>query len=106
MLSTDGHEGAVYELGGDVAWTFDELARRSARSGRTRRGRTAPSTPEEHARILTEAGLDEGTAGFVVALDGNIRDGALADVTGDAQRAHRPPDDPLRDGSRALAQAA
>ena len=38
-------------------------------------------SPEEHARILTDAGLDEGTAGFVVALDGNIRDGALAEAT-------------------------
>ncbi len=26
VLTADGHEGAVYELGGDVAWTFDDLA--------------------------------------------------------------------------------
>ena len=26
MLATDGHDDAVYELSGDVAWSFDELA--------------------------------------------------------------------------------
>ncbi|MDC7123826.1 NAD(P)H-binding protein, partial [Cellulomonas fimi] len=30
VLSTDGHDGRVYELSGDVAWTFDELAAAAA----------------------------------------------------------------------------
>ncbi|GAA0411714.1 SDR family oxidoreductase [Leifsonia naganoensis] len=80
VLTTDGHEGAIYELSGDVAWTFDELATAvGALAGREVVYRSV--TPDEHTSILTGAGLDEGTAGFVVALDGNIRDGELADAT-------------------------
>jgi NAD(P)H dehydrogenase (quinone) len=81
VLTTDGHEGAVYELSGDVAWTFDDLAAAVGDLlGRPVAYRSV--TPEEHGEALREAGLDEGTAGFVVALDGNIRDGALADAPG------------------------
>ena len=36
-------------------------------------------TAEEHLAILTAAGLDAGTAQFVVALDGNTRAGLLAE---------------------------
>ncbi|MEY9851208.1 NAD(P)H dehydrogenase (quinone) [Leifsonia sp. EB41] len=80
VLTTDGHDGAVYELAGDVAWTFDDLAAVIGELlGRPVAYRSV--TPEEHGAALREAGLDEGTAGFVVALDGNIRDGALADAT-------------------------
>ena len=80
MLVGSGHEGAVYELSGDDAWTFAELAGTIGDIlGREVAYRSV--SPEEHTRILTDAGLDEGTAGFVVALDGNIRDGALAEAT-------------------------
>jgi NAD(P)H dehydrogenase (quinone) len=65
-------------------------------------------SPDEHTRILTEAGLDEGTAGFVVALDGNIRDGALADAPGTLGRLIGRPTTPLGEGLAAAraAQAA
>lgn len=80
VLTTAGHEGAVYELSGDTAWTFDELAATIGELlGRDVVYRSV--SPEEHADILTGAGLDEGTVGFVVALDGNIRDGELTDAT-------------------------
>ncbi|WP_314147033.1 SDR family oxidoreductase [uncultured Leifsonia sp.] len=80
VLVGSGHEGAVYELSGDDAWTFAELAGTiGGILGREVAYRSV--SPEEHTRILTDAGLDEGTAGFVVALDGNIRDGALAEAT-------------------------
>ncbi|MFF1878667.1 SDR family oxidoreductase [Leifsonia sp. NPDC058230] len=81
VLTTPGHEGAVYELSGDVAWTFDDLA--AAIGGIL--GREVdyrPVSPEEHTSILIAAGLDEATAGFVVALDGNIREGDLDDAPG------------------------
>jgi NAD(P)H dehydrogenase (quinone) len=89
-LTTDGHEGATYELGGDTAWTYADLAAAFAEV----LGRDVVHqdvTPAERLAALTAAGLDEGTAGFVVALDGNIRDGAL-DVPGDdlARLAGRP----------------
>lgn len=79
VLTTPGHEGAVYELSGDVAWAFDELAAvASELLGREVVYRSV--SPEEHAAALAGAGLDEGTVGFVVALDGNIRDGLLGEA--------------------------
>jgi NAD(P)H dehydrogenase (quinone) len=79
------HVGAVYELSGDTAWTGAEFAATAARV----LGRDvvfSDSTPEEHLAALSAAGLDEGTAGFVVALDGNIRDGLLGETSGDLGR--------------------
>ena len=102
VLATDGRAGETYELGGDVAWSFDELAAALA----TVLGREVTYRrvdPEEHQRILLDAGLDEGTAGFVVALDGNIRDGALAGVTHDLSRLTGRPTTPLAEALRALA---
>lgn len=94
VLTEDGHEGAVYELSGDEAWSFAELAAvASDLLGRPVEYRAV--TPEEHTRILTEAGLDEGTAAFVVALDGNIRDGLLSVTTGDLSRLLGRPTVPL-----------
>ncbi|MBB2966970.1 SDR family oxidoreductase [Leifsonia aquatica] len=97
VLTTDGHEGAIYELSGDVAWTFDELATAvGALAGREVVYRSV--TPDEHTSILTGAGLDEGTAGFVVALDGNIRDGELADATSTLAELIGRPTTPLAQG--------
>jgi NAD(P)H dehydrogenase (quinone) len=78
----DAFAGRVLELSGDVAWSFDDLA--AAVSGIV--GKPVAYrrvTPEEHLAELTAAGLDAGTAGFVVALDGNIRDGLLGVTTGE-----------------------
>jgi NAD(P)H dehydrogenase (quinone) len=101
-LATDGHENAVYELSGDTAWDFTELAAALATVlGRDVDYRSV--SPEEHLAILVEAGLDEATAGFVVALDANIRAGALADATRDLSRLAGRPSTPLVDGLRALA---
>jgi NAD(P)H dehydrogenase (quinone) len=77
VLTTPGHENAAYELAGDVAWNGAEMAEALTELV----GRPVAFTsvsPEEHTAILTAAGLDDGTAGFVVTLDGNIRDGLLA----------------------------
>lgn len=102
VLTTDGHVDATYELGGDTAWDFAELA---AAIG-TVLGREVaytPVSPEEHLAALLAAGLDEGTAGFLVALDGNIRDGALAEVTRDLSRLTGRPTTSLVDALRPLA---
>ena len=48
--------------------------------------------------MLAGFGLDEGTVGFVVALDGNIRDGLLAVTTGDLARLIGRPTTPLAEG--------
>ncbi|MFI2103969.1 SDR family oxidoreductase [Isoptericola sp. NPDC019693] len=99
-LAEDGaHDDAVHELTGDVAWDFDELARTAAEVlGRPVTYRRV--SPEEHLEILRGAGLDEATAGFVVALDGNTRDGLLAETTGDLARLIGRPTTPLAEGLR------
>lgn len=97
VLVDDAHAGQTYELSGDTAWDFAELASTVADiSGKP--VTLVALTPEEHTAALTAAGLDEGTAGFVVALDGNIRDGLLGHTPGDLSRLIGRPTTPLRDG--------
>jgi NAD(P)H dehydrogenase (quinone) len=98
----DGHIGEVYELGGDVAWTYSDLA--SAFSEVT--GREVAYVPvafDDQVATLRAAGLDEGTAGFVAALDAGIKDGALADTDGTLARLIGRPTTPLVAGLRAVA---
>ncbi|WAB80879.1 NmrA family NAD(P)-binding protein [Microcella daejeonensis] len=100
VITGEGHEGAVYELSGDVAWGFDELAAAAS----TVTGATIAVqqvTPEQHVAALTGAGLDAGTAGFVVALDGDIRSGLLASTSGDLARLIGRPTTPLEQSLRA-----
>ncbi|GAA1134760.1 NmrA family NAD(P)-binding protein [Nocardioides aquiterrae] len=85
VLAEPGHENAVYELSGDVAWSFDELAEAFA-AALGREVAYQRLTSEQHRDVLLGAGLDEGTAGFVVALDQNAAEGLLAVTTGDLAR--------------------
>lgn len=76
VLLSDDQAGRTYELAGDVSWNFDELAAAVAEvSGRPVAYRRL--TSEEHAAGLAAFGLDEGTVGFVVALDAGIAQGGL-----------------------------
>ncbi len=101
VLREDGHVGQVYELGGDVAWNYDELAAAiSEVIGSPVEYRRVRA--DEHLAMLAEAGLDEGTAGFVVALDAGIAEGALADSDGTLSRLIGRPTTPLVEGLRAL----
>lgn len=100
VLTGSGHEGAVYELSGDSAWSFGDLA--AAFSEILGREVVVHSvSPAERLAGLVAAGLDEGTAQFVVALEGNTRDGLLAETTGDLARLIGRPTTPLLDGLRA-----
>jgi NAD(P)H dehydrogenase (quinone) len=105
VLRTEGHDDAVYELSGDAAWGFDELAAAASEVlGRPVVYRAVSS--ERRAADLAAAGLDEGTVGFVVALEENTRDGLLAETPGDLSRLIGRPTTPLTDALRAaLAQA-
>jgi NAD(P)H dehydrogenase (quinone) len=100
VLLGSGHVGRIYELGGDDAWTYDELA---AAIGEVI-GKPVTYEPVDGAtlvEILQSVGLDEGTAGFVAALDANIAAGALAEVTHDLSRLIGRPTTPLVEGLRA-----
>ncbi len=100
VLLSDGHEGAVYELSGDVAWSYDELA---AAIGEVV-GRDVvyvPLTTEAHTAALEAAGLDAGTIGFVTGLDAGIAAGGLSFTDGTLARLIGRPTTPLVDGLRA-----
>lgn len=76
VLLEDGHAGKVYELAGETAYGYDELADAIGEViGRPVAYRRL--TTEEHLLGLRAAGLDEGTAGFVAALDAGIAAGGL-----------------------------
>ncbi|MBO9553536.1 SDR family oxidoreductase [Cellulomonas sp.] len=99
VLRGGDHDGRVYELSGDVAWTFDELAAAASEVLGT------PVTvqnvsDDEYREILVGAGLDAGTAGFVVALDEGTRRGDLADATADLRTLIGRPTTPLVDALR------
>lgn len=90
------HAGQVYELSGDTSWDFAEFAALvSDLSGRAVEYRSVST--EEHVATLVAAGLDEATAGFIAAMDGDIREGLLGVITGDLSRLIGRPTTPLRE---------
>lgn len=96
-LLDDSLAGQTLELSGDHAWGFDELASIIG----TLVGKDVVFrnlTPAMHAEMLTGFGLDESTVGFVVGLDGNIRDGLLGETSGDLARLTGKPTTPLAAG--------
>lgn len=96
VLVGEGHEGRTYELAGDYAWTHEELA--AAIADVTGKPVAFVSlSSEEQVAALIAAGLDEGTAGFVSGLDGNIRDGLLAGGSGELTALIGRPTVPLRE---------
>ncbi len=100
VLLEDGHIGEVYELAGDVAWNYSDLAAAFAEV-LGREVTYAPLGFDEQVSALRSFGLDEGTAGFVATLDAGIREGALADTDGTLARLIGRPTTPLVEGLRA-----
>lgn len=97
VLLGTGHEGKVYELGGDYAWDYNELAETIGEII----GKPVVYKAVDVGTlidILKSAGLDEGMAGFFAALDGNIAEGALSEVTGELSRLIGRPTTSLRKG--------
>ncbi|MCB2174506.1 MAG: NAD(P)H-binding protein [Actinomycetales bacterium] len=97
-----GDETSVHELTGDVAWSFDEFAAAASQAlGRPVEHRAV--SPEEHRTALLAAGLDEGTVGFVLAMDANIADGLLANATDEVRSLIGRPTTPLLETLRTWA---
>ncbi len=85
VLTGDGHENAVYELTGDTAWSFPELAAAiTAASGHEVVYRNL--SVDDYAESLIAAGVPDAGARFVAGVDGDIADGTLGEVTGDLSR--------------------
>ena len=96
-LLGQGHEGKVYELGGDFAWDYEELAKTIGEI--IQKPVVYRSVdPKTLVGILKDAGQDEGVAGFIAALDGNIAAGLLAEVTGQLSKLIGRPTTPLKKG--------
>ncbi|APY86924.1 SDR family NAD(P)-dependent oxidoreductase [Streptomyces alfalfae] len=96
VLTGEGHEGAAYELSGDVAWSLPEYAAEVARlSGKEIS--YADVSPEEHVAVLTGAGVPEPLAAILVDVDAAIARGRLAGTSGDLARLIGRPTTPLAD---------
>ncbi|MEV6925860.1 SDR family oxidoreductase [Dactylosporangium sp. NPDC051485] len=85
VASTDGHDNAIYELGGDHAFTLTELAEALSRRFQSRVSyRDLPV--EEYARTLEGFGVPAAFAQILARSDAEIAKGALDVVTGELSR--------------------
>ena len=94
VLTTEGHENKVYELTGDVAWTFDDFAAAIA-AATGKEVKVTHVSPEQHKEILAGAGLPAEVIGFVTGLDANIAEGTLGHTPGDLSRLIGRPTTPI-----------
>ncbi len=85
VLTEDGHEGRTYELSGDTAWTFAELAAEVSRQSGTEVAYRDVASSERRAALL-EVGLPEQIADLLVDIDDAIARGLLDDRSGDLGR--------------------
>ena len=82
VLTTDGHAGQAYELGGDEPFTLAELAAEiSAQSGKEVRYADLPEA--EYAAALKAHGVPELMADMVAETDAAAAHGALRTDSGD-----------------------
>jgi NAD(P)H dehydrogenase (quinone) len=96
VLVGEGHEGKVYELGGDHAWDYEELAATIAEvTGSPCAYKSVGA--EELIAGMKAAGLEEGVAGFVAAIDQGIAQGELGDACGDLAMLIGRPTTPLKE---------
>ena len=105
VLTEDGHIGNTYELSGDTAVTYADIAAAAAEV-LGREVAYAPISREQLEAALTEAGLDAGTVWFVAELDAGIARGALSDADPTLARLIGRPTTTLVDGLRAAVEAA
>ncbi len=76
VLTTEGHENKIYELGGDEAYTLSDLAAEiSKQTGKDIPYNNLPET--DFAGILVSVGLPEGFAKILADSDAKASKGAL-----------------------------
>jgi len=93
-LTSEGHIGAVYELGGDEAFTLAELAATiSAAAGKQITYTDLPA--QELARVLAGVGLPAGLADVLADADLGLSRGELFTGSGDLRRLIGRPTTPL-----------
>ncbi|MEE1808220.1 SDR family oxidoreductase [Streptomyces sp. BE133] len=105
VLTGEGHIGAVYELSGNVAWSFADYAAEVAKAtGKEIVYKNVPAAV--HQEILVGAGLPEGFAAILVDVDAAIERGLLAGTSGDLARLIGRPTTPLAETVTAAAATA
>jgi NAD(P)H dehydrogenase (quinone) len=99
VITSSGHDDRTYSLTSDTDYTYTDLA--AAMSEVTGKPVTyQPVSPEQYQGILTGAGLDEGTAAFLAALDQNMGAGIMASTGDDLVRLIGHPTMSLTEGLR------
>jgi NAD(P)H dehydrogenase (quinone) len=100
VLAGEGHEGRVYELGGDTSFTLADLAATVAEvSGKPVVYRDLPV--EEFSAVLVGSGLPAPVAEVFADVDVSIAKGALLVDTGDLSRLTGRPTATLREAVQA-----
>jgi NAD(P)H dehydrogenase (quinone) len=85
VLTGEGHQGKVYELSGDVAWSFPELAAElTAATGREITYKNVSSG--EHLKTLLATGVPPALAEVFVANYRAIAEGGFSATPGDLRR--------------------
>lgn len=100
VLAGDGHEGAVYELGADHAFTLAEYA---AAVGRVTGTEVAyrDLSVDDYVAALVSAGLPEPYAALLADSDRGLSEGALFTDSGDLSRLAGRPTTGVEDAVRA-----
>lgn len=97
VLLEQGHEGKVYEFGGDYAWNYEEFAETISEIIQKPVAYRSVD-PKTLVQMLKGEGRDEHIAEFIAALDSNIAAGLLAEVTGQLSALIGRPTTPLNKG--------
>ncbi|RVX40025.1 NAD(P)H dehydrogenase (quinone) [Nonomuraea polychroma] len=101
VLAGDGHEGKVYELTGDTAWTLAELAAEiSAVTGKEIAYQNL--SKDDYAGVLAGAGVPAPMAGVLADVDVNISRGWLAHTPGTLRELIGRPTQPIGEYVRAV----
>ena len=96
VLCGAGAEGKVYEFSGDHAWDFNELAATIAEVTGVSCVYKPVQVPDVVAGMV-KMGMDEGLAGFFAAVDGNIAEGCLGEVSPELAQLIGRPTTPLKE---------
>jgi NAD(P)H dehydrogenase (quinone) len=101
VLTGEGHENKTYELGGDVAWNYAELAEvLSKAAGHEIAYRAIPSA--EHRELLVAAGIPSAVADLFIDTYAAIANGQLADTPGELRALIGRPTTSLADAVTAM----
>ncbi|MDP4502100.1 SDR family oxidoreductase [Nonomuraea turcica] len=101
VLAGEGHEGKVYELSGDTAWTLAELAAEiSAVTGKEITYQDLPK--DDYAGVLAGAGVPAPMAGVLADVDVQISHGWLAQTPGTLRELIGRPTQPIGEYVRTL----